>query len=394
MRTISIQQARRFALAAQGLDRPRPVGRVDVRHFRRVVDDLGVIQLDSVNVFSRAHYMPFFSRLGDYRRDALDQWLWRSQEMFEYWGHEASLMPVARHRLFRWRMDGNHGWDRVRQIRRDHPGYMDSVLEQVKERGPLQTADLHDPGERDASSMWGWSKGKVALEALFMEGHVTAADRPNFVRMYDLTERVVPHEHRRAQGLEQDEAQSELLMLAARSMGVATTADLADYYRVRMPQARPLVRKLASEGRLVEVEVDGWDGPAYLHPEARLPRSVEGRALLSPFDNLIWFRDRVERIWDFHYRIEIYVPAAKRVYGYYVLPFLLDGELVGRVDLKTDRNAGRLLVRGAWAEPEVDKDQVAAELAAELTLIAKWLGMDGVEVSENGDLAPVLNRQI
>lgn len=394
MRTISIQQARRFALAAQGLDRPRPTGRIDVRHFRRVVDDLGVIQLDSVNVFSRAHYMPFFSRLGDYRRDALDQWLWRSQEMFEYWGHEASLMPVARHRLFRWRMDGNHGWDRVRQIRRDHPGYMDSVLEQVKERGPLQTADLHDPGERDASSMWGWSKGKVALEALFMEGHVTAADRPNFVRMYDLTERVVPHEHRRAQGLEQDEAQSELLMLAARSMGVATTADLADYYRVRMPQARPLVRKLASEGRLVEVEVDGWDGPAYLHPEARLPRSVEGRALLSPFDNLIWFRDRVERIWDFHYRIEIYVPAAKRVYGYYVLPFLLDGELVGRVDLKTDRNAGRLLVRGAWAEPEVDKDQVAAELAAELTLIAKWLGMDGVEVSENGDLAPVLNRQI
>ncbi len=365
-----------------------------MRHFRRVVDDLGVIQLDSVNVFSRAHYMPFFSRLGDYRRDALDQWLWRSQEMFEYWGHEASLMPVARHRLFRWRMDGNHGWDRVRQIRRDHPGYMDSVLEQVKERGPLQTADLHDPGERDASSMWGWSKGKVALEALFMEGHVTAADRPNFVRMYDLTERVVPHEHRRAQGLEQDGAQSELLMLAARSMGVATTADLADYYRVRMPQARPLVRKLASEGRLVEVEVDGWDGTAYLHPEARLPRSVEGRALLSPFDNLIWFRDRVERIWDFHYRIEIYVPAAKRVYGYYVLPFLLDGELVGRVDLKTDRNAGRLLVRGAWAEPEVDKDQVAAELAAELTLIAKWLGMDGVEVSENGDLAPVLNRQI
>ncbi|MFZ0626115.1 MAG: crosslink repair DNA glycosylase YcaQ family protein [Acidimicrobiia bacterium] len=394
MRTISISQARRFALAAQGLDRPRPTGRIDVRHFRRVVNDLGVIQLDSVNVFSRAHYMPFFSRLGPYGRDALDQWLWRSQEMFEYWGHEASLMPVERHRLWRWKMDGNHGWDRVRQIRRDHPGYMDSVLDQVRDRGPLRTADLHDPGERDASSMWGWSKGKVALEALFMEGHVTAADRPNFVRMYDLTERVVPHEHHRAEGLEREEAQTELLMLAASSMGVATTADMADYYRIRMPQARPLVRRLSSEGRLVEVDVDGWDGPTYLHPEARLPRRVEGRALLSPFDNLIWFRDRVERMWDFHYRIEIYVPEAKRVYGYYVLPFLLDGDLVARVDLKTDRKAGRLLVKGAWLEPGADEGRVARELGEELEMVAGWLEMEGVEVHANGDLAAKLRSVV
>jgi uncharacterized protein len=394
MRTISIAQARRFALAAQGLDRPRPTGRIDVRHFRRVVDDLGVIQLDSVNAFSRAHYMPFFSRLGSYSRDALDQWLWRSQEMFEYWGHEASLMPVARHRLWRWKMDGNHGWDRVQQIRRDHPGYMDSVLEQVRERGPLRTADLHDPGERDASAMWGWSKGKVALEALFMEGHVTAADRPNFVRMYDLTERVVPHEHHRAEGLDREAAQTELLMLAARSMGVATMADISDYYRIRMPQARPLVRRLSSEGRLVEVDVDGWDGPTYLHPDARLPRRVEGRALLSPFDNLIWFRDRVERMWDFHYRIEIYVPEAKRVYGYYVLPFLLDGDLVARVDLKTDRNAGRLLVKGAWLEPGADEGRAARELGEELAMVAGWLEMEGVEVLYNGDLAKTLAKQL
>jgi len=244
MRKLGIDQARRYALAAQGLADPRPSGRVDARHFRRVVDRIGLVQLDSVNVFSRAHYMPFFSRLGEYDRSTLDRWLWGSGEMFEYWGHEASLIPTRDHYLWRWRMNGNWSWDRVAQIKREHPGYMEAVLGQVRERGPLRTSDLHDPGQRDGSAMWGWSKGKVALEALFMEGLVTASHRPNFVRMYDLSERVIPSRHLETAGLEREEAQSILLARAARSLGVGTASDLADYYRIRMPQARPLFKGL------------------------------------------------------------------------------------------------------------------------------------------------------
>jgi len=391
MRTLTIDQARRFALGAQGFADPRPTGRVDVRHFRRVVDRIGLVQLDSVNVFSRTHYMPFFSRLGGYDRAALDAWLWGSGEMFEYWGHEASLIPVQDHNLWRWRMNGTFNWTRLETMRREHPEYLDQVLVQVRDRGPLKTADLHDPGQRDGTSMWGWSKGKVALEALFMEGRVTTAHRPNFTRMYDLSERVIPDEHFEARGVERDEAQSILLLKAARSMGVATATDLADYLRIRMPEARPLIERLSEEGELVEVEVEGWGRTAYLHPDASLPRKVEGRALLSPFDNLVWHRDRIERLWDFHYRIEIYVPEPKRVYGYYVLPFLLDGDLVARVDLKTDRKSGALLVKGAFAEPEVDRIRVGRELRGELETVASWLGLGDVRIGRNGDLANALS---
>lgn len=387
MQTLTIEQARRFALGAQGFADPRPTGRVDVRHFRRVVDRIGLVQLDSVNVFSRTHYMPFFSRLGAYDRAALDAWLWGSSEMFEYWGHEASIIPVQDHNLWRWRMNGTFNWTRLETMRREHPEYLDQVLEQVRDRGPLKTADLHDPGQRDGTSMWGWSKGKVALEALFMGGRITTAHRPNFTRMYDLSERVIPDEHFGAQGLEREEAQSILLLKAARSMGVATAADLADYHRIRMPEARPLIERLSKKGELVEVEVEGWGRTAYLHPEARLPRKVEGRALLSPFDNLVWYRDRIERLWDFHYRIEIYVPEPKRVYGYYVLPFLLDGDLVARVDLKTDRKNESLLVKGVFAEPGIDRARVARELRAELELTCSWLGLKEVVVGHSGDLA-------
>ncbi|MGH8947265.1 MAG: winged helix-turn-helix domain-containing protein, partial [Acidimicrobiia bacterium] len=280
MRKLTIDQARRIALAAQGFADPRPSGRIDVRLFRRVVDRIGLVQLDSVNVFSRTHYMPFFSRLGIYDRPALDAWLWGSGEMFEYWGHEASLIPVQDHNLWRWRMNGASNWARLENMRREHPDYLDQVLEQVRDRGPLKTADLHDPGQRDGSSMWGWSEGKVALEALFMGGRVTTAHRPNFTRMYDLSERVIPDEHFDAEGLEQEEAQSILLLKAARSMGVATAADLADYHRIRMPEARPVIERLAAAGDLVEVEIEGWGRTAYLHPEARLPRRIAGRALL------------------------------------------------------------------------------------------------------------------
>jgi hypothetical protein len=282
-------------------------------------------------------------------------------------------------------------WSSAEQLLADQPGYLDSVLDQVRRNGPLQTSDLDDPGQRNGSGMWNWSNGKFALEMLFVQGRVAAAARPNFIRMYDVPERVIPVEYLEAPAPDQPEAQGELLERSARALGVATADDLADYYRIRMPQARPLIDGLAAQGRLIEVEVPGWGRPAYLHPEASLPRRVEGRAtLLSPFDNLIWYRDRVERLWDFHYRIEIYVPEPKRVHGYYVLPFLLDGDLVARVDLKLDRKAGALLVKGAFAEPDTDIVRVGRELREELERTATWLGVNDLVVSPNGDLAPML----
>ncbi len=390
MRRLTNSQARRYALGAQGFIEGRADGKVDVRHFRKVVGRIGLVQLDSVNVFSRAHYMPFLSRVGMYDRDALNAWLWGSGEMFEYWGHEASVIPTADHRLFRWRMERGENWRAMKRLQEQYPGYVEACLAQVEERGPLQTKDLEDPGHKQDRSMWNWSHGKLALEVLFIRGLVTTSHRPNFTRMYDLAERVIPSEHLNAATPTHEDAVTELLLKASRSMGVATADDLADYYRIRMPMARPIIRRLVDEGSLIEVEVEGWDKTGYLDPAAPLPRWERGTALLSPFDNLIWYRPRVERLWDFHYRIEIYVPEPKRVYGYYVLPFLLDGDLVARVDLKTDRRDGVLRVQGAFAEPEVDRKAVARALGKELDLVARWLGLDDVVVARNGDLAAML----
>ncbi|MGD2103356.1 MAG: crosslink repair DNA glycosylase YcaQ family protein, partial [Acidimicrobiia bacterium] len=339
-----------------------------------------------VNVFSRTHYMPFFSRVGAYGRDALDEWAWQSRELFEYWGHEAALIPVDRHRLFRWRMRRPLNWRAMKRLEEEDPGYIEDVLQQVHERGPLQTKELADPGVKSNRSMWNWSTGKLALEVLFLKGLITTADRVNFTRLYDITERVIPKEHLNTSDPGHDEALAELIMLAARSLGVGTAGDLADYYRIRMPAARPVIRRLVEAGDLTEVEVKGWDKQAYLHPEAMLPRKARGTALLSPFDSLIWFRQRVERLWDFHYRIEIYVPEPKRVHGYYVLPFLMNGDLVARVDLKTDRRDNALQVRGAFAEPDVDKKAVGRALRKELDLIATWLDLDDVVIARNGNL--------
>jgi hypothetical protein len=386
MRTITNDQARRYALAAQGFNEGRAPGRIDVRHFRKVVDTVGLIQLDSVNVFSRAHYMPFFSRIGRYERDSLDDWAWRSRELFEYWGHEASLIPVDHHRLFRWQMQRGANWRAMTRLEEHEPEYLDDVLAQVEDRGPLRARDLSDEGVRLNQSMWNWSTGKLALEILFLKGQITTADRENFSRLYDLSERVIPTEHLDAPDPGHDEALAELLMLAAGSMGVATADDLADYYRIRMPAARPVIRRLVEAGNLVEIEVTGWDKTAYLHPDAMLPRKARGTSLLSPFDSLIWYRPRVERLWDFHYRIEIYVPEPKRVYGYYVLPFLMNGDLVARVDLKTDRRDNRLQVRGSFAEPGVDRKAVGRALSEELAMVAEWLELEDVVVSRNGDL--------
>jgi hypothetical protein len=392
MRRLSKDQAARITLGAQGLTAARPAGRVDVRHFRRTLARMGLLQLDSVNVLARSHYLPVFSRLGAYDVGRFDRWTARSGELFEYWGHMASLLPVEDHPLFRWRMEAIEPWRQIKEIERRRPGYVEAVYREVRERGPLTVADLSDGGER-TGSWWGYAPGKIALEWLFDSGRLTAYRNGSFTRFYDLPQRVIDPGILCAEAVPREAAYRVLLERSARYHGVGTAADLLDYYRLRGPLALKTLAALAAAGDLERVEVDGWKGPVYLHPEATMPRR-SGTALLSPFDPLVWNRDRVERIFDFFYRIEIYVPAPKRIHGYYVLPFLMDGRLVGRVDLKADRAAGSLLVRGSFAEPDVDRVAVAGALAAELVEMASWLGLATVAVERNGDLAQPLSRRL
>ena len=392
MRSLTLPQARRIALAAQGLASPRPQGRVDVRHFRQVMDRLHVIQLDSVIVAVRTHYMPFFSRLGSYDRDRLDEWI-NGPEIFEYWGHEASFMSTDDYPLLRYRMKSMEPWGRALKLLKDDPAYIQSIYREVARAGPLTVSELDNPGSR-TGPWWGYHNGKTALEWLNAAGRITTRGRDRtFKSVYDLSTRAIPREARQ-QRFGRAEAQRRLLLKAAQSHGVGTAADLADYYRIRVPEARPLLEKLTTSGRLQEVKVEGWKEPAYLHPDAVLPRQTIGARLLSPFDSLIWMRPRVSRLFGFDYRIEIYVPQPQRKYGYYVYPFLLDGELVGRVDLKADRKAGLLRVPGAFLEPDRASGWVAGELAVELKLMAGWLGLDGVAVGRRGNLGADLRREL
>jgi len=392
-RRLTADQVRRIALAAQGFTAARPSGRVDVRHFRRVLDRVGLVQLDSVNVLERSHYLPMFSRLGPYDRSAFDRWTARSGELFEYWGHEASLMPVGLYSTFGFRMDEMKPWGSVRRLFDERPGYVEGVLQQVADRGPTTVSDLEDPGER-GGPWWGYTPGKHALEWLFAKGEVTAYRTRSFGRIYDLPERVLPERAICQPRPDTTEAYRRLLTDAARHHGIGTAADLADYHRLHTPTARAILTDLAAEGAVVPVNVDGWRNIAYLHPEAVLPRRPGGTGLLSPFDSLVWNRDRVERIFGFRYRIEIYVPKDRRQFGYYVLPFLLDGELVARVDLKADRKARRLLVQAAYLESGREPKRVAPALAAELHTMASWLDLDEVEVLDRGDLAAPLRTRL
>jgi uncharacterized protein YcaQ len=391
MRELSNDQARRIALAAQGFTDARPQGRVDRRHFRRVIGRIGLLQLDSVNVLQRSHYLPMWSRLGPYSIESLDDYTARSGEMFEYWGHVASLLPVELHRLLRWRMDAIEAGPRTQQIMNEHPEYVDMVHDEIAIHGPLTVSDLSDPGAR-TGPWWGHGKGKIALDWLFSKGKITAYRNGNFGRLYDLPERVIASEHLNSPTPTREEAFRELLLLSARHHGVATALDLGDYYRLHMPTVRKIVAEMVADGALEEVTVEGWSYPAYLHCDATVPNRIQATALLSPFDSLIWERDRTERLFGFHYRIEIYVPQPKRVYGYYVLPFLVDGELVGRVDLKSDRKGGALLVQGAHYEEGRDPEEVAARLAPELNAMSSWLGLDDVKVARRGNLAASLRK--
>ncbi len=390
--TISAHRARRIALGAQGFGVPRPTGRVDRRHVRRMLARVGLIQIDSVNVIVRSQELPLFARLGPHRRDLLAGMV-EDGELFEYWGHEASLLPIELFPLMRWRMEAAGakaaGWSGLVRLARERPDYVEAVYREVRERGLMSASELDDPGAK-SGPWWGWRHGKQALEYLFWCGRLSARRRASFERMYDLTERLIPPMWLDAPAPSADDAHKELLERAAAAHGVGTARDLADYYRLNIPRARPLLAELVEEERLVPAHVEGWTQPAYLHPDARVPHGIEARALLSPFDSLIWERSRTERLFDFHYRLEIYTPKPRRVYGYYVLPFLLGDALVARVDLKSDRAASALLVRGAFGEFGYGPATIAGPLAAELALLAEWLGLERVIVGDHGDLAPAL----
>ncbi len=386
MRIVSRDTARRIALGAQGFNVGRPAGRVDVRHFRRVMAHVGLVQLDSVNVCVRTHYMPFYSRLGAYDMDHLDRWLNDGSRHFEYWAHEASVLPVDRYPLWRWKMARMAPWRRAQALIDAHPELMEDVFAQVRDRGPLTVRDLDAPNHRN-EPWWGYGPGKVMLEVLFAEGRLAATRTANFVRLYDIPERMIPSEYREEPAVGMGDAYRRLLADAVRHHGIGTAHDVADYFRLHIPTARPILSRMADEGEIEAVEVPGWRGPVYMDRSASRPRAISGAALLSPFDPIVWYRERAERLFDFRYRIEIYVPEHERVHGYYVMPFMLDGELVARVDLKADRKRSDLLVRSAFIEDDADRARVADALAAELERFAAWQGLSGVVVDDRGDLA-------
>ena len=401
---LTLAAARRVAVAAQGFGEAKPAGAVTRGHLKRLVSRIQVLQLDSVSVAVRAHYAPVFSRLGPYDRSILERAAWshssRSPRLLvEYWAHEAALMAVDDWPLLRWRMreyaDGRWGKEIVRKNRQ----LAEDVIATVAELGPSTAGQIEAHLEAEPRGRkgpwWDRSDTKWVAEALFASGALTTSTRVGFARHYDLTERVLPPEVF-SREVDDDVAVRELVLRAATALGVATETDIRDYFRLGAGQAKPVIADLVAEGELEPVEVEGWTAPAYLRAGRTVPRVDRGTALLCPFDPLIFFRPRVERLFDFHYRIEIYVPEPKRQFGYYVWPLLLDGQLVGRVDLKAERTRAdgstALNAVGAFAEPGVDRNRVASAMAGELQSMASWLGLDEVIVGERGDLVDHLRR--
>lgn len=399
MQRMNAAAARRIALAAQGFGKRRPAN-PKRRAILDVVARTRLLQLDSVSAVVRAHYAPVFSRIGPYDRTLLDGAAWSDSPrarrgLVEYWAHEAALIPVADWPLMRWRMaEYEHGrWAGMRKAAERNPTLGKDILDVVTEVGAASAREIERHLELDKprpkGTWWNLSDTKLICEQLFAAGELSTARRVGFTRHYDLTERVVPADIRERAIAEAD-AVRELVRRASRALGIATEPDLRDYYRLHRRQSAPAIAELVDAGELVPVDVDGWDAPAYLHPEASIPRRITGAALLCPFDPLIFFRPRTQRVFDFHYRIEIYTPEPKRVHGYYVFPFLLDGKLVGRVDLRAERATGRLLAPAAFAEPGHATAETAHALRGALREMADWLELDEVVIGERGDLAPLL----
>jgi uncharacterized protein YcaQ len=390
--TISRAQARRIALAAQGFSRPRPAGAIDRRHLSRTLASTGLLQIDSVSAVVRAHYMPLYSRAGPYPFSVVDAAAQtRKRLLFEYWAHEASFLPVETYPLLRWRMQraecGEEMYGGLARFGREHAGYIEEIFRRIESGGPLAASDLD--GQKGSGGWWGWSHAKHAFEWLFWAGRITTAFRRGFERVYDLPERVLPPAILDLPIPSPADAHRELLRISARAHGIATAGCLRDYFRLSPADIKGRIEELVEEGDLHPVRIEGWSRPAYLHKEARLPRKVEARALLAPFDPLVFERTRTESLFGFRYRIEIYTPAQKRQYGYYVLPFLLGDRIFARIDLKADRPAGVLRVHAAYAESGAPPE-TAAELFTELRLMQGWLGLDRIEVTPRGDLGPSL----
>ncbi|MET8775035.1 crosslink repair DNA glycosylase YcaQ family protein [Nocardia sp. NPDC004654] len=399
MRKMSVAAARRTALAAQGFGRRRPAA-VTRRTMADVLARTQLLQIDSVSAVVRAHYAPVFSRIGGYDRALLDEAAWshsakRPRRLVEYWAHEAALIPVEDWPLMRWRMvQYQHGrWSGMRKVLDRNPTLGKDILDVIRDVGAATAGEVERHLELDKprpkGSWWNLSDTKMICEQLFAAGELSVDKRVGFTRHYDLAERVLPPEVL-ARDVSEADAVVELVRRAATALGIGTETDLRDYYRLHRSQTEPAIAALVDAGELEEVEVAGWGKTAYLRSGAATPRRVEGAALLCPFDPLIFFRPRTERIFDFHYRIEIYTPEHKRVHGYYVFPFLLDGELVGRVDLRAERASGRLLVPGAFAEPGRANAETAAALRTALREMADWLELDEVVIGERGELAALL----
>jgi uncharacterized protein len=379
---LSPAEARRIALAAQGFGAKRP-DKVTAARWLKTIDRLSLHQIDSVNILVRAHYMPAFSRLGPYDRSLIDKAAWggrRQRKLFEYWAHEASLVPLELHPLLRWRMAradrGGAGWKGLRSFASERRPEAETLLKRIRDEGPKAASDFEE--KRSRQGWWEWSETKQALEWLFWAGHITTATRRgSFERVYDLTERVIPAEILALPTPDEHEAHRTLIERAALALGVATAQELRDYFRLGPKESKSAVEALVDAGVLRPVEVKGWGQPALLHRDARQPRRLSAKALLAPFDPLVWERSRALRLFDFHYRIEIYTPADKRQHGYYVLPFLLGDRLVARLDLKADREARQLLVHAVHLEPKAPSDAMDA-VVAELAALAKWLALDRV----------------
>ncbi len=391
--SLSAAQARRIALGAQGFKDRRPTANVDRRHLRRVMGRLQLLQLDSVPVVMRTQYMPGFSRLGPYDPDLLDRVAYRDDEWFEAWCHEASLLSVTDEPLLRWakeRACRGETWGHLSEFAAKEADYIAEVLAQVRDR-PLAPGELRDSRPRKGAWWGDRSHGSVALDWLFRIGEVGIRRRTGFVKEFDLLDRIVPAEIRALPTPTEEDAHRELLLRAARSHGVAAVPDLVDCFPLPKVPAKARVAELVEDGQLVTAEVEGWKRPALLHPEAACPRSIDACTLVSPFDPVVWFRERASRLFDFEYKIEIYTPAKKRVYGYYVLPFLLGDRLIGRVDLKTDRTAGVLRVKAAYAEAGVDPAAIVEPLRTALDDLAVFVGANSWKVDgRRGDVMAFL----
>jgi uncharacterized protein YcaQ len=388
--------ARRIALAAQGFDAPRPSSPVQKRHFTRTVSRLGLLQIDSVSAVVRAHYMPLFSRLGPYPMPLLEKAASRKpRRLFEYWAHEASFLPVEMWPLMQWRMAraarGEGIYKGIANFGREKEGFIREILEEVRTRGPIAASDID--GHKGSGGWWGWSEAKHAFEWLFWAGRITTASRRGFERLYDLPERVIPKDVMALPVPSEADAQRELLRIASKALGIGTAACLRDYFRQSPEAAKIHIPELVESGDIRPVDVNGWNQQqVYIHKDAKAPRRIEARALLTPFDPLVFERTRAERLFSFRYRIEIYTPADKRQHGYYVLPFLLNEALVARIDAKADRPAGVLRVHAAFAEEHAPKD-TAVHLADELQLLRQWLELEKIEITPAGDLGPALAKQ-